>query len=207
MRNDKVKYVWDEVYRRTETAKLPWQGISFTMHIGEYLYRLNPIDKILLPGCGVGDTVNELAMRGYGNITGTDISSVAIQKAKMRFPHLDFECIPTENLGQKRKFQDANVIDWLNLHQVSPTNLRGYLSSLALISKSLLLVYFYDPKRPQQQKSVITGERVYNHNPKFVSYLLRHMKKMEEKVFYTEVNKEFDCSEKRWRTVSSVYEI
>lgn len=197
--------IWDEVYQRTDVSRLPWHGIPFIDKVKHFLNGIDKSSLIIVPGCGVGDTVDQLRTNGYENVIGTDISSVAIAKAQERFHHSRFYCVPTEALSKRDDFRNAHVIDWLNLHQISPRDLPAYLVSLETISSSLFLVYFYDSKRAYSQKSMITGEFVYNHNPDLITRLLRDLKKTREFVFYTDVNKEFDRSNQNWRTIAQTY--
>jgi len=60
-----------------------------------FLERTLPITRslsIVEFGCGMGKLCNWLSGKGYRNIKGFDISSVAIATGKARFPHLDLSC-------------------------------------------------------------------------------------------------------------------
>ena len=172
------KQIWDAIYRNYSPSKLPWYGLSFPPQIDKFLEKLDKSDLIIVVGCGAGDTAAQIYNKGFTNILGTDISSEAIELAKKRFPDIKFQCIATEDL-YKQAYNDANIVDWLNLHQVPPTLLSKYLKSLNKLSKSLFLAYFYDPQRPDVQKSMITNGLIYNHKPALVKNLLKDMKKKE----------------------------
>ena len=148
--------------------------------------------------------VRRLPKKGFTNILGTDVSLNAISTAQKRFPKISFECIATEDLHKKLS-EKTNVIDWLNLHQIQPELLDNYLKSLNKISKSLLLAYFYDSQRSDSQKSIITGELIYNHQPSKVANVLDKMKKIEVSFFYVNTNKEFLNSDIKFRTVLQFY--
>lgn len=199
--DDKTR--WNEIYRDYPPSKLPWYGLPFIKHVSKFLKGLNKSDLLIVSGCGVGDTVNILYKKGFTNLLGTDISSEAIDIAKKRFPHLNFRCIVTEDLYNF--YKNANVIDWLNLHQINPEILPSYLKSLSKVSKSLLLVYFYDPLWPVVRESIIKGS-VYNHDPQMVSNLLSPLKKIKEFSFDMGINKKFG-EEHRFKALAQVYSI
>lgn len=200
----KGKEIWDKVYKQYPPSKLPWYKIPFSTNLKDFLKGLDKKGFILVVDCGVGDTAEQISKSGFTNVLGTDISSEAISTAQKRFPHIKFKCIGTEEL-YKEDYQNVNVVDWLNLHQITPNILPNYLSSLNKISKSLFLAYFYDPKRPSSQKSIITGDLIYNHKPNDVSLLLNNMAKTQEFVSYTGTNKEFGHLDHKFRTVEQIY--
>ncbi len=55
-------------------------------------------DRILEIGCGIGTVVSELTQQGY-HATGTDISQVAIEYGLEKYPGLDLQVQPAEELG------------------------------------------------------------------------------------------------------------
>ncbi|MDI6449986.1 class I SAM-dependent methyltransferase [Anaerobaca lacustris] len=67
----------------------------------EFLSRtglLRPGDRILEIGCGIGAVVSELARQGC-RVTGTDISRVAIEYGQSKYPGLDLQVQPAEELA------------------------------------------------------------------------------------------------------------
>ena len=162
---------WDKVYEQTEPEKLPWFGHIFPPQVDTYLSGLNQSDFMLVTGCGAGDTVKILQVKGFSNIKGTDISTSAIEIAKKRYPDLDFESIATEDLIASKELKDINVIDWLNLHQVQ--SIEGYLSSLGTISKNLFIAWIYDSNKESFADSYVHDGKVYYHNPEIVQKILQ----------------------------------
>jgi predicted TPR repeat methyltransferase len=160
---------WDKVYTQTEPELLPWFGHSFPAKVEDYLSALNRSDQLLVTGCGVGDVVKGLQVKGFNNIKGTDISKVAIERAQIRFPGLNFETIPTEELAS-RGYKDVNTFDWLNLHQVK--EVQKYLSSLGSISKSICLVWIYESNEQKFAQSYVHDGHVYYHSPEEVKKVL-----------------------------------
>lgn len=59
---------------------------------------LEPGNRILEIGCGIGTVVSELGQKGY-HVTGTDISRVAIEYGLDKYPGLDLQVQPAEDLG------------------------------------------------------------------------------------------------------------
>jgi len=60
--------------------------------------RLEPSDRILEIGCGIGTIVFELSRQGY-DVTGTDISSVAIEYGRSKYGDVRLEVQPAEELA------------------------------------------------------------------------------------------------------------
>ncbi|MBN1804916.1 MAG: class I SAM-dependent methyltransferase [Sedimentisphaerales bacterium] len=58
---------------------------------------LKPNDRILEIGCGIGSIVSELSKNGY-DITGTDISSRAIDYGLKKYGHIKLQVCPAEEL-------------------------------------------------------------------------------------------------------------
>jgi 2-polyprenyl-3-methyl-5-hydroxy-6-metoxy-1,4-benzoquinol methylase len=58
---------------------------------------LQPGERILEIGCGIGTVVAELARQGY-DVTGTDISQVAIEYGRAKYGNIRLEVQPAEEL-------------------------------------------------------------------------------------------------------------
>ena len=135
MNTDNQRHIWERVYKKYSPHELPWLGIKFPKEIVKYLNLLDKKEPLLIVGCGVGDVVATCAEMGFKQPMGTDISNNAISQARKRFPKLKFERIETEKLG-KKGYKNANVFDWVNLHQIKPKDLNNYLKSLQKIVKT-----------------------------------------------------------------------
>lgn len=68
--------------------------------------KLKATDKILEIGCGIGTIVFELSRQGY-DITGTDISSVAIEYGLAKYGDVRLEAQPAEDLAFDDEAFDA----------------------------------------------------------------------------------------------------
>jgi len=198
------KQIWDEVYKNRVPNELPWYGVPFLAHVDQFLETLDKSELLIVSGCGVGDTADQLYQQGFTNIIATDISSEAIAIAQKRFPHIQFKCIGTEKLFEEG-FNNVNVIDWLNLHQIKPELVSDYIGSLNKISKSLFLSCLYDSKMPYSRESMITGALVYNYDPVFITKMIGDMNKVEEGVFYIAPKKVAGRLGDSLRAVAQVY--
>lgn len=161
---------WNKVYEK-EPEQLPWFGIDLPPEVERYLSGLDPDDLILVTGCGLGDVAKTLATKGFTQVLGTDISEVAIKKAKVRFPSLAFQTIATEEIPTLKKLRDVNVLDWLNLHQSSV--IAGYIHALGKVAKNLCVVWIYDSSKDVFAKSYVHGGNIYYHKPTQVEKLLK----------------------------------
>jgi hypothetical protein len=161
---------WNKVYSNT-SGVLPWTNISFSEGVKKYLSSLNKTESLLVPGCGTGETVNNLNEQGFEKILGTDISEEAINRAKKSFPQLTFKVMATEELTNEKQLEGSNVLDWLNLHQITPESLELYLSSLAEVAASLCITWIFHEGEEKSRSYVHEGE-VYFHNPANVSNIL-----------------------------------
>ncbi len=161
---------WNKVYRETIAENLPWFGIDIPDEIIGFLSNLNKKELILITGCGAGDFAKKMSESGFSNLLATDVSSVAIEKAKERFPDLNFRNISTEDICNDESIKNVNVIDWLNLHQISSPE--GYLNSLGKISKNLYIVWIHDSDDSKSAKSYVHEGNIYYHSPILVKNIL-----------------------------------
>jgi len=162
---------WNEVYE-DESKILPWSSLSFSDIVERYLSLLDKEEYVLVTGCGIGDTANNLYLRGFNKVIGTDISEVAIQRAQKAFPSISFKTIPTEKLGVDLKLVNVNTIDWLNLHQIGPESLSPYLLSLIGISKSICIAWIFHEGEEKNKSYVHEGD-IYFHSPAIILELFR----------------------------------
>lgn len=157
---------WETVYEK-EPESLPWFGIDFPSEVKDYLSSLNKDEKIRVTGCGFGDVAKKISILGFKDVEGTDISEKAIERAKERFPGLNFKAMATESIAEK---ESVNVLDWLNLHQIEAV--KDYLWSLGNISKKLCIVWIWDEKGVMA-KSYVHHGNVYFHDPSVAQEILK----------------------------------
>ena len=161
---------WNKIYSN-KSGVLPWTDIPFSEGVKKYVSSLNKDESLLVPGCGTGETVNNLYGQGFNKVIGTDISEEAIKRAKESFPQLNFKVIPTEDLKNEDQLKGSNVLDWLNLHQITPESLEQYLSSLAGVAVSLCITWIFHEGEEKSRSYVHEGE-VYFHKPAVASEIL-----------------------------------
>tara|TARA_B100001093_G_scaffold495138_1_gene539274 strand:- start:1083 stop:1718 length:636 start_codon:yes stop_codon:yes gene_type:complete len=85
------RYKFNQLYNDFEN---PWQcekptqsdELNNHLFLETIFFGNKKYKKILDIGCGLGSLSNELYKRNNGNVTATDISEVAIDKAKRSFP-------------------------------------------------------------------------------------------------------------------------
>jgi ubiquinone/menaquinone biosynthesis C-methylase UbiE len=76
-------------------------------HIANFL-NLKPNDKVLEIGCGTGLFTEKISkLSGTKNILATDLSPELIEKAKEKYPHLNFEVGDAMNIEQEKETFDA----------------------------------------------------------------------------------------------------
>lgn len=183
------KEIWDKVYSKYSKSELPWHKLTPPKEILEKLSTFKKDETMLVPGCGTGESIEILRKMGFQEIIGTDISDIAVQKAKEIFPNIKFENTPTEELH--KKISNTNTLDWLNLHQIPSEDLHKYLKSLQEISNNLILTYIFEPEKGEIRDSYITGDKVYNYKPEKIIEILNKMKAEKVLNFEFQINPKF----------------
>jgi len=179
---------WNQVYAQTAPEELPWFGLRFPEPVERYLSELNEAERLLVTGCGAGDVAYGLRSIGFRNILGSDISPTAIERARCRFPELEFEPLPTEELGARLPRASVHAFDWLNLHQVSPVE--AYLAALRTVSRTLCVAWIRDAEDRGFAASYVHGGHVHYHDPEVVRSLLEQgeLRLVEQFAFSFESN-------------------
>jgi SAM-dependent methyltransferase len=182
---------WDGLYETHKPEELPWYGIPFPEEVTGYLDSLDKDKTVLVTGCGAGDAAHRLKGLGLRRVIGTDISGVAIERARKRFPGIEFRAVATEDL-EMEGYRNVNVLDWLNLHQIDPGSLEGYLGSLVSICSSIMITYIYEIEKGESRPSYVRyGRGVHNHPPERVSKILGSLRKVKEFGFSFDTNPGF----------------
>ena len=129
---------WNNVYSKSEANKLGWYEESPEPSL-ELIKKCN-LKKdaaILDVGSGVTTLIEKLLEQGYNNIIATDISKVALDKAKERFNAEEAKLVKwiVDDITNPEYLTEPGIIDlWHDrtvLHFLTEDNQRkGYLSTL-----------------------------------------------------------------------------
>jgi len=188
---DYHKYVFDEGKRiflgRFETM---YQQECLKNYDSWYQSNLNELDKkislaiidqynfksILDIGCGKG-TFTHLLKKKNNRVTGIDISETAINKAKGKYPEIDFRCLDTNIVVELKQYFDLVLImetlsyieewkkllsniseltEYLYLDLFLPDNPIGHVKSMGELTN-----FFYDHFHPIHKIIDETSKRIY----------------------------------------------
>jgi SAM-dependent methyltransferase len=121
---------WDERYREQRT---PWDRGKVSEALLEWLAEDRiPAGRILVPGCGYGHEVIELARRGY-RVTGVDVSRSAIRKLRENLSDrgLDADTICADYLHWNPDERFDAVYEQTSLCALPPADWERYAEALA----------------------------------------------------------------------------
>jgi SAM-dependent methyltransferase len=146
-KNINFKEHWNKVYSKSEINKLGWyeETPQPSLDLIEKC-NLNNEEAILDIGSGATTLISKLIEAGYKNITGTDISEVALNKAKLQLKVEEYKLVNwivddvtnpqyLLDLGTVKLWHDRTVLHFL----VEKNQREGYLSTL----KQLVMVGGY----------------------------------------------------------------
>ena len=139
-----TKEHWDKVYTKTKIEYTGWyeespmQSLSLIEKCG-----LNSEAKIIDIGSGASTLIPELILRGYKNIIASDISDIALRKAKTRLnpeQSVNVKWIEDDvtkpvrllNIGKIDLWHDRTVLHFLTEERQR----HGYLSTLKSLVKT-----------------------------------------------------------------------
>jgi len=99
-----------------------------------------PVNTIFDIGCGLGAFTNRLSKLATRTV-GFDISSVAINRAKSRFPNLEFQCL---DLAQNIPNEQADLVIVNEVLYYQDVMRRGtMLENIAKIAKKYVVFGYY----------------------------------------------------------------
>lgn len=114
--------------------------------------------QVLDVGCGVGKTDGFLSPE-LGKLTGVDVSSVSIEKARHQNPQVDYELYDGKNLPFANATFDAAFLICV-LHHVFPAERNALLQDVRRVLKpgGVLLVFEHNPFNPLTRLAVARCE-------------------------------------------------
>ena len=174
------------------TINIPEKSYSLGYKNAEDLKRLNFINnqiqsmagvdkKILDVGCGNGNISLFLGNKGY-IVKGIDVSNKAIEIAKSKniFPHVDFECLPAEELSANGDKYDVVVCSEVLEHLEKPENLLNTLYNL-LKEDGKLIVTVPNGWGPRELFITRPVQLIYHRYPGIWNYLNKFKKALKYK--------------------------
>jgi 2-polyprenyl-3-methyl-5-hydroxy-6-metoxy-1,4-benzoquinol methylase len=124
--------LWDTEFRRGH-----WDGIESTaddylyQHLGRYLRGGSLLDM----GCGTGNTATELDPGSYSRYVGTDLSGIAIERARTRSAEHGRSSKNTYHVGDLQSYEPSGRFEVIlfreSLYYVPTLKVRSMLDRLA----------------------------------------------------------------------------
>lgn len=137
---------WNRRYREGDT---PWdKGVAHPVLDGMFS-RVALCGRVLVPGCGVGHDVRNLAARDL-EVTGLDVASLALEKARVHARVRDEVYMEGDILAPPAEFRGMfdGVFEHTCFCAIEPWQRAGYAEAVASVLKPggrLLAVFFLDP--------------------------------------------------------------
>lgn len=141
--------VWDELYKNTEVETMPWFHKNLDEDLEKEINKLKIKSGTFLDiGTGPGTQAVEIAKNGF-DVTATDISETAINKAKKLSDNIKFitDDILLTNLTNKFDF----VFDRGVFHVLSPEDQPTYVNNIKrlLNINGILFLKCFSDKQPE----------------------------------------------------------
>jgi len=138
---------WEGVYSG-KVRELPWYLPGLDGDVGRYLtsHRIRK-GRLLDIGAGPGTQAAALAKRGF-EVTATDISRTAVEKASLRFPHVRF--IQDDILESRLSGEFDVILDRGCFHVLPPEKRKSYVVQIRslLAPKGVLLLKCFSDRQP-----------------------------------------------------------
>lgn len=133
MTNERIKRPWEEQYRDDDVETMPWFCPELDVDVADAINRLVIAPTTALDlGTGPGTQAIELARLGFAT-TGTDISSSAVRKARLRaeIEGLSVSFICDDVLNSQLKGSFGLIMDRGCFHVLEPEQQQDYLRSVS----------------------------------------------------------------------------
>ena len=119
---------WQALYERAVETTLPWHFPALDPDVKRELQGIRPkVGTLLEVGCGLGNQAHYLRELGC-EVTATDISQAAIQRARSAYPEVEFLVDDITQTGLCGKYE--MVVDRGCFHVLDPKHHEGYLQSV-----------------------------------------------------------------------------
>jgi SAM-dependent methyltransferase len=147
---------WDSRYQQNDT---PWDKNEASPPLIQFFSSLPlpaSVERVLVPGCGIGHDAAWLANNGY-QVTALDLSPTAIQRAQQCYPmlNMDFICDDLFNLPATHKSSFNRVVEHTCFCALRPEDRHLYVESIAQLLKpsgKLTGIWFLNPEmQPDEQ--------------------------------------------------------
>ena len=128
---------WEKMYDNVNPEEMPWFNENLDHDLEDVLKKLNITEgEVLDIGTGPGTQAIELAGRGF-NVTATDISDIAIQKARERVALEErvVKFIPDDILNTKLAEKFDFVFDRGCFHVFPPDRREDYIKAIQKLLK------------------------------------------------------------------------
>ena len=157
----------DDPWHQDRTA---WAVTKYDVLLTLMKKHIKGYPKILDVGCGKGEFTSRLAE--MGQTTGIDVSPTAIEKARNRYPHIDFRVVDILSPNLKEKFNVAVAVElfWYIIDNLDI----GLQNTANLLDKDGLAFFLLYLSKEQK-----IGKNVVQSAEDFMNYVGKHFEVIE----------------------------
>jgi len=175
---------WEALYSEKSVESLPWYYPHLEPEIKERLDNLSPQAHILDIGAGPGTQAIEMAKLGY-NVTATDISKAAMEKARLRAAEegVRLEFLQDDILDSKLIGEYEVILDRGCFHSITPVDRGKFVATVhkLLKPKGLFLLKTFS----KEEKGPSGGHRFSADEIKDIFHTGFEIETIKETVFQT----------------------
>lgn len=173
---------WDSFYKQNNVEIMPWYEKNLDLDLSEEVQFLKKGNFLDL-GTGPGTQAIELAKRGF-RVTGSDISRLAIEKARLSTKNVNFEIDDILN----SKFESESfdyILDRGCFHVLSIDDRATYLSQIKRILKKNGIIFLKCMSKDEKNLPDDKGPHKFVKN-EIIQYFQNDfdIKKSKDTVYY-----------------------
>lgn len=173
---------WDSFYKQNNVEVMPWYEKNLDLDLSEEVQFLKKGNFLDL-GTGPGTQAIELAKRGF-RVTGSDISRLAIEKARLSTKNVNFEIDDIHN----SKFESESfdyILDRGCFHVLSIDDRATYLSQIKRILKKNGIIFLKCMSKDEKNLPDDKGPHKFVKN-EIIQYFQNDfdIKKSKDTVYY-----------------------